>query len=212
MLLFDIGANVGKWTLQNLDTNTIIAVEASPTTYQRLVKNVTGKDSIIALNYAVTSSPETNVTFYESKSDALSTLDKRWLEDPRSRFGVNSPYNGYSPYKKILVKSITLDALIAQYGVPDLLKVDVEGAENIAIRSLTQRARLLCFEWASEWNKETYECVDHLASIGYTRFHIQVEDSYDYRPSQFEHNKNSVKLALSGTKAMIDWGMIWCFF
>lgn len=208
MLLFDIGANVGKWTLQNLNNNTIVAVEASPKTYRELVKNVTGKN-VIALNYAVSNTLSDTVKFYESNSNTLSSLDKRWLEDPRSRFGVNSSINSYI---EIDVKTISLDTLIVNYGMPDILKVDVEGAENIVLKSLTQRAKLLCFEWASEWNPETFECIDHLASLGYTQFHVQNEDAYTYRTNQFEHTVESLKSFLSNTIPKVHWGMIWCSF
>ena len=168
MLLFDIGANIGKWTLENLNDNKAIAVEASPKTYGELVKNVNGKN-VIALNYAVSNTPSDTVKFYESQFNTLSSLDKRWLEDTRSRFGGIFLTN---PYTEIDVNTISLDMLIANYGMPDILKVDVEGAENIVLKSLTQKAKLLCFEWASEWNPEAFECIDHLASIGYTQFHV----------------------------------------
>jgi FkbM family methyltransferase len=211
MLLFDIGANVGSWTLANLEGNSIVAVEASPTTYSKLVQNVAGKN-VNALNYAVTNSGESTVPFYISGIAVLSTLDKRWLVDARSRFGVHSPCNMHSSNTEIIVNTVTLDALVATYGVPDLLKIDVEGAENIVIRSLTRRANLLCFEWASEWNPETFECIDYLVSLGYTTFHIQREDHYTYRPSQFEHTADSLKAYLTCMRPMVDWGMIWCFF
>ena len=208
MLLFDIGANVGIWALQNLEGNTIVAVEASPTTYQRLLKNVAGKN-VTALNYAVSDTTADTVKFYESQLDTISTLDRRWLEDPRSRFGINSPYDGYCPSKEISVNAIRLDTLIARYGIPDLLKVDVEGAENIVLRSLSQKVPLLCFEWSAEWSPEAFECIDHLVAIGYTQFHVQNQDAYTYRPSQFEHTASSLKTYLAGTTHMIDWGMIW---
>lgn len=210
MLLFDIGANVGSWALANLSgAVSIVAVEASPSMYQTLSRNTIGKN-ITCLNYAVADTSENAVTFYESSSNTLSTLDKRWLEDSRSRFGVNSPYNGYSPYRETIVRAITLDKLVAKYGVPDLLKIDVEGAENRVIRSLTKKAGLLCFEWASEWNPETFECIQHLETLGYSRFHVQNGDAYTYRPSTFEHTSSSIKQYLEQTTPKVDWGMIWC--
>ena len=212
MLLFDIGANSGKWALANANIETsIIAVEASPSMHKTLEQTTVGKN-IRCLNYAVSDSPTDTVTFYESTSNTLSTLDKRWLEDSRSRFGINSPYNGYSPYKEIVVNSITLDKLVSIYGIPQLLKVDVEGAENRVIRSLTKRVELLCFDWASEWNPETFECIDHLETLGYSRFHIQNGDMYTYRPTVFEYTSYSLKNRLEKMQTKVDWGMIWCSF
>lgn len=209
MLLFDIGANIGNWTLANIGDNKIICVEASPTTFEKLIHNVQNKGNIIPLNYAVSDVSTDTVIFYESNSNILSTLDKKWLEDSRSRFGINSPFGGYVPHKEINVKTITLDKLITTYGIPDLLKIDVEGAENIVLRSLTSKAKLICFEWASEWNVETIECIDHLVKIGYNQFHVQNQDTYNYRPNEFEHTSSSIKDYLRSTTPMVEWGMIW---
>ena len=41
-MFFDIGANVGLWAKANIQfTDKIIAVEASPITFRKLVNNVT---------------------------------------------------------------------------------------------------------------------------------------------------------------------------
>jgi len=202
MLLFDIGANVGLWALNNYTATTkIISVEASPTTFLTLQKNTSGKD-ITCLNYAVTNSSDPTVNFFESSANVLSTLDESWLNDPSSRF-----FNK-TTYKKIEVNAITLDKLIDDYGIPDLLKVDVEGAENIVLKSLTRKVPIVCFEWASEWNKKTVEAIHHLCSLDYTKFHIQLADNYTYRPSSYELTQEAVLSNISSKKGL-EWGMIW---
>jgi FkbM family methyltransferase len=202
MLLFDIGANVGMWALNNYTSTTkIICVEASPTTFLTLKANTSGKN-IECLNYAVSNSSESTVNFFESSMNVLSTLDESWLNNPSSRF-----FNRTS-YKKIEVNSMTLDKLIEDYGIPDLLKVDVEGAENIVLKSLSTKVPLLCFEWAAEWNKKTVEAIEHLLILGYTQFHIQTLDTYTYRPSSYELNKETIFDSISSRKGL-DWGMIW---
>ena len=203
MLLFDIGANVGLWALHNYnDTTKIICVEASPKTIVRLVKNCDGKN-IVCINYAVTSSSEPIVDFFDCTANTISTLDEKWLNDSSSRF-----YNQYS-YKKLQVQTVTIDKLILDYGIPDILKVDVEGAENIVLKSLTHSAKTVCFEWASEWNEKTFDAINHLTSLGYEKFHIQNEDKYAYRPASYELNKEQLIEKLSKTKQKLDWGMIW---
>ena len=123
MLLFDIGSNIGSWALNNYkDNNKIICVEASKNTFNTLVSNTSGKN-INCLNYAVTSSLDETVDFFECSWHVLSTLDEDWLKDPKSRFG------NKMPYVKTKVPTITIDKLISDYGIPDILKVDVEGAE-----------------------------------------------------------------------------------
>jgi FkbM family methyltransferase len=204
MLIFDIGANVGKYALANYHTaNTIISVEASPATYISLCsRTIRYRDKIKCINRAVSNSSLEYVTFYDSPAHTISTLDKDWLSDISSRFFGNS-------YNEIKVPSITLDELVQLYGVPDLLKIDVEGAENIVIKSLSKKVKQLCFEWASEWNAKTFECIDHLEALGYDKFHIQMQDNYTYRPSTYEYTASEVKDKLLTTVDKVDWGMIW---
>jgi FkbM family methyltransferase len=148
MLLFDVGANVGSWALANANSeNRIISVEASPTTYEELCKKTAGRSNIEPIHYAVTSSSDPFVTFYHcTAGSTLSTLDRDWLSSSESRFGYCR--NSIHP---ITVPAISLDKLIETYGVPDLLKVDVEGAENIVLRSLTKKVPTICFEWAAKY-------------------------------------------------------------
>jgi len=92
-----------------------------------------------------------------------------------------------------------------------LIKIDVEGGEYECISSLTQKVQLICFEWASETNMITFNCLDHLLKLGYTQFYIQIEDDYLFRPNDDEYyDIDSIKTKLLNTVLKVDWGMIWC--
>ena len=53
-MFFDIGANIGSWSLSNIqNTNKIIAIEAIKQTYDVLLNNINLRSNIIPLNYAV---------------------------------------------------------------------------------------------------------------------------------------------------------------
>jgi FkbM family methyltransferase len=205
MLIFDIGANIGKYALANAATNRIIAVEASPTTYATLVDQVAGNPNIVPLQFAISPSTTQTVTFYEcATANTLSTLNKDWLSSPASRFG-----NMKNAIREVTVPSRSLDSLLHEYGMPDLIKVDVEGAEHIVLQSLTQKVPLLCFEWASEWREQNKQCIDYLTTIGFTKFHIQLGDNYTYRPATFEYTADAVKTRLSSFTPKREWGMVW---
>ena len=134
----------------------------------------------------------------------MSTINKEWLTNPTSRF-----YN--HPYTEIICKTISIDKLIEQYGIPHLIKIDVEGGEYDCIQSLTQKVKLLCFEWASETNDITFNCIDYLSNIGFTQYYMQHGDNYVFRPQDNDfYNISTVKQNLSTTTPKWDWGMIWC--
>jgi FkbM family methyltransferase len=205
-LIFDIGANVGRYALANYMDNRVkvVSVEASPITFNKL-KEATKNTSIDTLNYAITGSDNPTVAFHHCHgADVLSTTDIDWLTSPLSRFG-----NYGNTIQTIQVPTMTLDKLVEQYWIPDIVKIDVEGSEREVISSLTKKIPVLCFEWAAEWNAKTLAAIDHLFSLGFTKFHIQERDEYTYSPRVFEHSYESVKNALLQKTHRVDWGMVW---
>jgi FkbM family methyltransferase len=202
-MYFDIGANVGNWSLSNIKScEKIIAVEASPNTFNKLLNNTKNESKILCLNYAVCNSDEEYIEFYDANTDTISTLNKDWLTSTNSRFFNLTNYN------IIRCKTIKIDDLIKIYGVPELIKIDVEGGEFVCLSSLTQKINNLCFEWASETNNITFECLAYLELLGYTEFAIQFQDNYTYRPEIYE-NLNNIKTILNNTTPKNEWGMIW---
>jgi FkbM family methyltransferase len=203
-MYFDIGSNIGNWSLANINNcDKIICIEASPKVFNRL-SNFVKNDKIILLNYAVCNNNGNDIVFYQAEADTLSTINKEWLVDSKSRF-----YR--QPYTEIVCKTITIDNLINKYGLPDLIKIDVEGGEYECISSLTQKVNLLCFEWASETNDITVKCLDYLFDLGFTQYYLQYEDCYTFRPQVNEYyDIITIKNKLSNTTPKIDWGMIWC--
>ncbi len=203
-MYFDIGSNIGNWALANIKyCDKIISIEASPLTFRKLVNNCKN-DKIILLNYAVCNNNGNDITFYQADSDTISTINKDWLTKEYSRF-----YN--YPYSVITCKTISIDNLIEQYGMPELIKIDVEGGEYECIQSLTQKVNLICFEWASETNSITFNCIDYLFTLGYTQYYIQNADEYTFRPEDKDYyDISTIKTKLSATIPKKDWGMIWC--
>jgi FkbM family methyltransferase len=205
MLIFDIGANIGAYTIANQSGNKIISVEAVTETYQQLYNNTNSYENITVLNYAVSKTP-ISTTFYSCPTaNILSTLNKDWLSADISRFGHMK--NTIVPIK---VRTITLDALISQYGIPDILKVDVEGAEEEVVGTLTSKVPVLCFEWAAEWRESMYRTLDYVDTLGFKKFYVQEGDNYTFRPTEYNMGINDAKQYLSKSKDKENWGMIWC--
>jgi len=141
--------------------------------------------------------------FYQAEYDTLSTINKEWLTSSTSRFCDTK-------YREIICKTLGIDQLIEQYGMPDLIKIDVEGGEYECITSLTQRVDLLCFEWASEICGIAIKCIDYLAAMGYAKFYIQKGDDYLFRPMESDYyDISEVKRILVNSIPKQDWGMVW---
>jgi hypothetical protein len=152
------------------------------------------------LNYAVCANDEKEIVFYEADFNTLSTINKDWLTLETSRFYKTN-------FTEIICKTITLDKLVGKYQ-PDLIKIDVEGGEFQCLQSLSQKVPMVCFEWASEMNEMTFQCLDHLFRLGFTQFQIQDGDEYTYRPESYT-TIETVKQQLSQTIPKLHCGMIW---
>jgi len=57
-------------------------------------------------------------------------------------------------------------------------------------------------------NDITYNCLDHLQTLGYNEFFVQYKDEYTFIPLIYK-TLNEVKDELSKTVHKLDWGMVW---
>lgn len=193
MLFFDIGANRGEATQVALDQGyEVVALEAAPLVYSELVKKYIYDRRVLALRNAVSDKDNEWVDFYVAEEDGLSTLNKEWLTNP------TLPYAG-KPYKTVKVNTVTLDTLARLYGEPDLIKIDVEGAEWQVLRGMTRKYGTLCLEWTFATLDEHEKQMDYLYSIGYRQVAAQ------YIVGHLQEPKVWGELQADNAKQMLIW-------
>ena len=131
-IFVDIGAYYGYYSLLATELvgnkGHVYAIEATPKTFNILAQNAQANDNIIALNYTV-SDRNDKVAFYEFNQQYSShnTLDIHLLENEEW-------YKNNIP-TKILVDALPIDEIVQEHNfIPTLIKIDVEGAENLVIR------------------------------------------------------------------------------
>lgn len=80
------------------------------------------------------------------------------------------------PIGAITVLGVTLHQLFERYGIPEYLKVDIEGADRLCVLALTSDARpaFLSFEIGDDVD----ELFSHVETIGYRRFKIINQNSF----------------------------------
>jgi FkbM family methyltransferase len=160
-LIFDIGMNDGSDTAFYMHKGfRVIAVEANPalvrTAERRFVSEISaGKLTIISCAIA---DHEGEATFYVNlDNDDHSSLDPEWGTRNGTRFETTK------------VRTIPLIKIIEQYGVPYYLKIDIEGADLIALRQLQQAPEKPQFISVEEHLLEYFPL---LWSLGYCGFKI----------------------------------------
>lgn len=201
MLIFDIGLHRSGFTKAYLDlADKIIGVEANPHLFAEAEREWQNSDKVIILNRVVSDAGGT-IPFYISNTDTLSTSSLDWIN--------NSRFSGQHKWSSpIEVPSITLDELIKIYGVPDLIKLDIEGSEREAVLGLSQKVPELCFEWVEEDRDKIFQTVAHLQSVGFTEFGWIEYDNYLQRPEKFSSWEELGLKELLDENRKTFWGMI----
>ena len=176
MLLFDIGANRGDATFAGLAKGyKVIACEPAPKIYSELVNNFIYNPDVIPLKVAVSDSDNESIEFFEAEEDGLSTINLDWLTDK------SLPYAG-KPYRTTSATTITLDTLAELYGTPDLIKIDVEGAEWHVFKGISSKMGTIAFEWTLATLKEHIEQLKYLEHGGYTEVAPQFIEHHCQEP------------------------------
>lgn len=219
MRLFDVGANRGDATRAGLDLGyQVVALEPAPRVFAELVKNFIYDQRVIPLKMAVSDSDNQTIEFYEAEEDGLSTLNKDWLTAD------GLPYQG-KPFRTVQAVTISLDSLVDVYGQPDLVKVDVEGAEWQVFKGMTKPCGKLAFEWTCATLSEHVEQLEYLKNLGYKQFAPQFIEHHLLEPdtwlplTKYKQLPNLLEemgvdwvaggWQRSGLRSTADVGMIW---
>ncbi len=130
-LCYDVGANVGQ-TIEALITlgANVVTVEPNQYCLKVLNKRFGNRHDVQILGVALGATPG-RAKLYCSGTDSTASLREDW------------PFPNDETQD---VEVSTLDALIAKFGCPKLLKVDVEGFEVEVIRGLSHPVPIIYFE------------------------------------------------------------------
>ena len=174
-LVFDVGAHAGNRTraLAALGCR-VVALEPQPD-FAGLLRRLFGRHPrVTILETAVGDRAGVATLSVSDRTPTMTTLAAAWRA-ARERDPV---FDGVRWNRDIDVELVTLDALIARFGPPAFVKIDVEGAEPAVLAGLTRPVPALSFEYLPGTLDYTRECVDRLRALGTYRFNWSVGESY----------------------------------
>ena len=176
-LVFDVGAHVGDRvaSFRRLGAR-VVAVEPQPAMV-RVLKLLYGRSRSVSIEaMAVGREQGTALMMINTDNPTVSSISAAFIAAARDAPGwISQRWT-----ERLNVPVTTLDAMIARYGAPTFIKLDVEGFEAEALRGLSRAVPALSFEFTTIQREVGLACIERCSALGYSRFNAALGESQTF--------------------------------
>lgn len=175
---FDVGAHKGEVSTYLLKAGMqVVAVEPLPECMDVLYKiQLKYRELFTIVPMGVASIAEER-PFYKANLKEVSSFSKEFMD-------AYGKYAYLNWEEDIRVQCTTLNDLIVLYGAPYFMKLDIEGYEMEAVKSLDRPIQVLQFEWNQLTIEIAIAVVEHLKKLGNYKYNWWPREDFRWKEKE----------------------------
>ena len=205
-LVFDLGSAYGNRTKHFLKLGAGKVIVVEPTEYyQKKLHKSYGNDPRVKLLKVGIADKNGKQTITLCSSPTLSTFEQDEINDISS----NPQMRNLEWIGKETIEMVSLNTLIETYGLPDFVKLDIEGYEEKAFSTLKYALPCLSFEYHTHFKEKTLKCIDYLAKLGNYEFNYSTRETMKFALGSW-CDAEKIKDEMIRIDPNTDFGDIYC--